>query len=87
VRYRAVLIVPEGLSQERAVQSYGNSVAELQKWACLKKESLEGAAGVLESAPRGSYVIVYESLERPVAKFTRTADLAGQVIIVEEKVQ
>jgi hypothetical protein len=87
MRYRAVLVVPEGVAQERAIQNYGNSIAELQKWACLKKESVDGAAGVLETAPPGSYVIVYEFIERPVTKFTRTADLWGQVVIMEEKVK
>jgi len=72
IRYHAVLVVPEGVTQERAVQTYGASAEAMREWACLKKTSLEGPLGVLEGAPAGSYVIVYEIVERAIARYDKS---------------
>jgi hypothetical protein len=77
IKYHAVLVVPDGTVIERATQNYGASLDAMRDWACLKKTSLEGPLGVLEGAPVGSYVMVYEIIERAIARYDKVAHAAG----------
>lgn len=65
MRYRAVLIVPNATRDTKPYQSIGNILTDLEDWA----------RKVLPKAPEGSEVVIYESIEKPVARFTR--DLTG----------
>lgn len=84
IRYHAVLIVPAGVEQERATQSYGASLDSMRDWACLKKTSLEGPLGVLEGAPAGSCVVVYEIIERAIVRYDKVARAGGDGFAIEE---
>ena len=86
MKYRGVLVSPETEAlKEKGQQCFGTSLEEIRRWACAEKVAIEAPQGVLQGAPDGSAVIVYETLERAVARFDKSSDLAGKITIAESK--
>lgn len=73
MKYRAILIDPGNVNQERPVQIQTNSMQDIQEWAYGGKDGgMERARGVLPSAvSESAYVAVFALEERQVALLTK----------------
>lgn len=70
MKYRALLIVPNATRETKPEQAIGNVQSDMEQWA----------EKTLAKAPAGSEVVIYESIEKPVARFTK--NLTGEAIKV-----
>jgi hypothetical protein len=73
VKYRAVLIEVDATRETKPQQCFGPTIEPLEIWAKAR----------LQQATDGSYVAIFEIIEKPVRHFTKTSDLAGQAVLVE----
>lgn len=69
MKYRALLIVPDATRETKPEQVYGDTLAALEGWASMK----------IADAPAGSEVVIYETIERPVSRFTLNLDGTSKV--------
>lgn len=70
MKYRALLIVPNATRETKPEQSLGNVLSHLEDWA----------QKTLVKAPADSEVVIFETVEKPVARFTK--NLTGEAVKV-----
>jgi hypothetical protein len=73
LKYHAVMVVPDGTPETKGAQSFGGSLENEIQWA----------KGILPLHKDATEVIVYEMIERPVAR-VRRALLAEDPPLVEK---
>jgi hypothetical protein len=73
LKYRAVLSDPGNLNPERPVQTFANSMAEIERWAYgEEKGGMERARGVLPGAVSDQAMVkVYLVSETQIAMLTK----------------